>query len=56
MLNPEQGQASSITEKKQQCFDKSAAYRWKEHISGFEKKCITLLTKRSMRRFNYKPE
>jgi len=56
MLKPGKGQASSITDKKQEGFDSSAAFRWKKHITVFENRMITLLTKASMRRFSYDPE
>lgn len=56
MLNPGEGQASSITNEKKAGFDKSAAFRWMKHIKPSEKKVVTCLTRRSMRRFDYFPE
>ncbi|MEN8229370.1 MAG: sulfotransferase [Bacteroidota bacterium] len=56
MLNPGEGQASSITKEKKEGFDKSAAFRWMKHIKGSEKRIVTCLTRRSMSRFDYHPE
>jgi hypothetical protein len=56
MLQPEEGQASSVTGKKSSGFDKKAAFRWKKVISPFEEKIITFLTKKSMKIFNYNPK
>lgn len=56
MLNPGKGQASSITDKKKEGFDSSAAFRWKKHITTFENRMITLFTRSSMRRFDYNPK
>lgn len=53
MLQPEEGQASSLTGRKQRGFDKKAAFRWLTVISPFEKRIISLLLKRSMKRFKY---
>lgn len=56
MLNPGKGQASSITNKQKEGFDKSAAFRWKNHIKPLENRIITCMTRRSMRRFEYYPD
>jgi hypothetical protein len=56
MLHPGEGQASSITNEKKEGFDKSAAFRWMKHIKPTEKRIVTCLTRRSMRRFDYHPE
>lgn len=56
MLQPKKGQASSVTGRKSSSFDKKAATRWKYLISPFEEKMINLLTKKSMKRFEYNPE
>lgn len=49
----EKGQVSSLTGKRQEGFDKKAAFRWMTIISTFDKIVITLLTKGSMKRFGY---
>lgn len=56
MLAPKEGQASSITGKKRKGFDKKAASRWRNVISPFEGKIITLFTQGSMKRFGYDPK
>jgi len=60
MVEPQKGQhehqPSSITGKRQKSFDKKAASRWMTVISPFEKWLITLLTKQSMKRFEYDPK
>ena len=53
MLEPEEGQASSITGKKHRGFNKKSADHWRKEISTFDKKMITFITKDSMRRFGY---
>ena len=57
MLAPQRGnqkgQTSSVTGKKQERINKEAAYHWKNVISPFDKKVITMLTRNSMRRFGY---
>ncbi len=55
MLVPKEGQASSVTGKRQKGFDKKSASRWKTVISPLENIIITFLTKKSMRRFEYDP-
>jgi len=56
MLVPSEGQASSVTGKRQKGFDKKSASRWKTVISPLENIIITFLTKESMRRFEYDPK
>ena len=60
MLNPQhkeqKGQTSSVTGERYDSFNKKAAIHWKNVISPFEERVITLLTKSSMRRFGYDPE
>lgn len=56
MIDPNEGQISSITGRQAKGFDKKAGVRWKKVISPFEKWAITLLTKRSMERFGYDPK
>lgn len=56
MLEPEEGMASSVTGGKYKGINRKAASHWKNVISPFEKWIITLLTKRSMKRFDYDPE
>lgn len=53
MLHPKEGQASSITGAKVKGFDKKAGSRWRNVASPFEKRIVTLLTKKSMKRFGY---
>jgi hypothetical protein len=53
MLSPNKGQASSITGKKLNGFNKEAAYHWINVITPFEKRLITSITKKSMQRFGY---
>lgn len=53
MLIPKEGQASSVTGKRQKGFSKATASRWKKVISPFEERLITLFTKPSMDRFEY---
>ena len=57
MLNLEktmhEHQPSSLTKTQTKKIDKNSAFRWKKEISQFEKKFITLLTRGSMRRFDY---
>jgi hypothetical protein len=55
MLNPGKGQASSITDKKTEGFDRSAAFRWKQHIGKLEYVFITMSTWLAMRRLGYRP-
>jgi len=55
MLSPREGQASSITGKKQKGFDKQVATHWKTVISTVEEQLIVLFTKGSMKRFEYNP-
>jgi hypothetical protein len=59
LLHPEKGlhehQPSSLTGKQQKAFDPSAAIRWQDAISAFDKWLITSLTKRSMRTLGYDP-
>jgi hypothetical protein len=53
MLEPKEGQKSSITGEKQKGFNKKAASHWKNIITPLEEKIITFLTKSSMKRFGY---
>ena len=53
MLNPDEGQASSLTGKKSSGFDKAASNRWKQHITGFENKLITFILNKSKKRLGY---
>lgn len=53
MLNPQEGQASSITGKKSTGFNGEAAYRWRDVITPMEEKIITVFTVKSMKRFGY---
>ena len=59
LLHPEKGlhehQPSSLTGKQRKAFDPSAAIRWQDVISAFDKWLITSLTKRSMRTLGYDP-
>ena len=52
MLHP-YGKPSSYDSKLRYGFDQKATCRWKESISSFEKKWITLLTGRSMKSVGY---
>lgn len=56
MLDPKEGQASSVTGKKQKGFNKKAASHWKGVISPFLESVITMLTKSSSSRFEYDPQ
>jgi len=56
MFYPSEGQPSSITGKKIKGFDKEAAIRWQKIISPFDKKLITFLTKKSMKKLGYDPD
>jgi len=60
LLHPEKGrhehQRSSLTGKQAKAFDAEAATRWRTLISAFDNWLITILTKRSMERFDYNPE
>lgn len=56
MLMPREGQASSVTGKRQKGFEKKVASHWKSVISPLEKIIITSFTKASMRRFEYDPK
>lgn len=53
MLEPKAGQASSITGEKRDGFDGKSLSHWRETISPWEEKVITILTRNSMRRFGY---
>jgi hypothetical protein len=53
MIEPEEGQISSITGKKYKKINKDSATNWKKIISPFEKKIITIMTRESMKRFGY---
>ena len=55
MLAPKKGQASSVTGKQQNGFNKKAASHWKKVISPFEEKLISFFTRASMKRFGYDP-
>ncbi|MHA1382038.1 MAG: sulfotransferase family protein [Candidatus Helarchaeota archaeon] len=56
MLNPEEGQPSTLTGKKSSGFNKASAYRWKQYISPIENKIVILLLKKSREKFGYKPD
>ncbi|MSU20356.1 MAG: sulfotransferase [Pedosphaera sp.] len=60
MLHPERGrhehQRSSLTGKQQKAFDASAAILWQTIIPRFDKWAITVLTRTSMKRFDYDSE
>ncbi|MGA1869161.1 MAG: sulfotransferase family protein [bacterium] len=56
MCDPKAGQASSVTGEKRKGFNKKAATHWRKVISSFEERVILLLTKASMRRFEYDPQ
>jgi hypothetical protein len=55
MLEPRQGQVSSVTGEKSAGFNKKAASHWRKAISPVEEKLVTLLTRKSMQRFGYDP-
>ncbi len=55
MLYPKAGQASSVTGKTSEGFNKKAAKHWKESIHPYEEKFITSMTLNSMKRFEYDP-
>jgi len=55
MLEPEKAQESSVTGRRAIGFDKKAATRWETIISPFDKWLITMLTKKSMKKFGYAP-
>ena len=55
MLEPGEGQISSVTGKKSTGFNKEVALHWKQVITPFEEKAITFLTVSGMRRFGYDP-
>lgn len=56
MLEPREGQASSVTGEKSAGFNRKAAYHWKEAITPLEEKLITTFTLKSMKRFGYYDE
>lgn len=56
MLNPRVDHPSSVTGEKQQGFKKKSASHWKKVITPFERMVVTLLTRRSMKRFDYDPK
>ena len=60
LLHPESGrhehQASSLTGKQQKAFDRSAAIRWQEVISPFDRWLVTTLTRKSMQILGYDPD
>jgi len=53
MLEPREGQASSVTGEKSAGFNKKAASHWRKAISPLEEKIITALARKSMKRFGY---
>ena len=53
MLAPGEGQASSVTGEKHKGFNKNAASHWRKVITPFEETIISLLTKGSVRRFEF---
>ena len=55
MLEPKEGQVSSVTGRKTSGFNKKAASHWKQVITPMEERVITLLTSSSMQRFEYDP-
>jgi hypothetical protein len=56
MLYPSTGRESSITGKKRDGIDKTSLTRWKDNITFFENKFITLLTRKSRKLLGSKPE
>ena len=56
MLDPKEGQTSSLTGKKAKGFKKERGTRWQKTISNFDKTIITLLTRKSMKNFEYDPD
>lgn len=56
MLHPKAGQASSVTGKKYEGFNKNAAKHWRKTIRPYEEKIITSMTAESMKRFEYDPQ
>ena len=56
MLSPEAGQASSVTGRKSGGFDPSRVDGWQEKLSPWQSRLVSLLTRRGMRRFGYKPD
>lgn len=53
MLEPREGQASSVTGEKSAGFNKKAGSHWRKAISPLEEKVITALARKSMKRFGY---
>lgn len=56
MLEPKEGQASSISGEKTTGFNKKAASHWKQIITHREEQVINFLTASSMKRFGYDPD
>jgi hypothetical protein len=55
MLEPEEGQESSLTREKNAGFNKQLASNWRKAIHPYEKRIITICTQSSMKRFGYSP-
>ena len=53
MIEPEEGQISSITGIKYKGINRESAANWRKIISPFDKKIITIMTRDSMKRFGY---
>ena len=56
MLEPVEGQASSVTGTASGGFNRKAGTHWMGVISPLERRLVTTLTRPSMRRFGYDPE
>ena len=56
MLNPEAGQASSVTGLKSGGIDPSRAHGWREKLTPWQSRAISILAGPGMRRFGYDPE
>jgi hypothetical protein len=55
MMEPSEGQPSSVTGGKSAGFNKKAASHWRKILSPLEEKTIAALTRNSMRGFGYDP-
>ena len=56
MLNPDEGQASSVIGVKTSGFDPSRISNWRRVATPFDVRAIGFVTKGSMKRFGYKPD
>jgi len=56
MLQPKEGQTSSVTGERSAGFDPARAYGWTKVLSSWESNLIRILTRRSMQRFGYNPD